>query len=787
MERNPNIRESEFSAFWLLYESSSIICLQELWVGNEELVHMFEDRFGAAGYPTRPSSSQEPTTEEMVFLMEVSRMQRISGSKNGVLDYDEFKRIWNCTWSEDPDDDGSSDDSNEGNEEEAIGFAVKNAAIFPREVEKGIWPKNYPLSDHARLTAVFSPLDRVLVNPTWMSRFKSSYVEFLPPGISDHCLSLVFLSKDVQANKPKPFKFFKFWALHPNFLTIVEQSWNIPTQGNPMQIELEHQQLKTLRGEDPIEKEIQLQNDLKSLESAETLFLKQKSKIQWLKEGDKCSKLFSSALALKHKRDTIRILVDDYGNRLESFDSMSTEVINYFTNLIGTIDNEDAFFRQGNDKYHRPDGYTPLFFKKAWHIIGEDATSAVRYFFLDSPILPAFNGTIIALVPKIPNPSKVKDFRLISCCSVFYKVITKILVWRLQKLIPDLVSLNQTTFVKGRSIMDNTLLAQELVRGYNRKNIFPRCSLKIDLHKAFDTLHWDFISVILKAIGLPSIFIKWIEIYFSTARYSISFNGTLIGFFKGAKGIRQRDPLSHLLFVLAMNVLSRLLNLTAEKGVFGYHPKCKRISLTHLSFANDLLIFYKGSIDSVIGVTTVLDLFYEISGLKLNASKCEIYAAGFHSLSLEEIHLATGFKIGSLPVRYLGIPLVSRKISEKDCYTLIDNIRARLNHWTTKTLSYASRLELIKTVLFSITNYWCRQIILPQSALSKVEQLCSRFFWKGDDKSATGARMSWQHICHLKSECGIGIKNLKTWNKASMVFLIKKNTSRRRVFMGGLY
>ncbi|XP_038994896.1 uncharacterized protein LOC120119062 [Hibiscus syriacus] len=511
-----------------------------------------------------------------------------------------------------------------------------------------------------------------------------------------------------------------------------------------------------------IEKEIQLQNDLKSLESAETLFLKQKSKIQWLKEGDKCSKLFHYALALKHKRDTIRILVDDHGNRLESFDSMSAEVINFFTNLIGTIDyevkaiepfllkdilqsaitednahdlikeitNEEiktAFFCQGNDKSPGPDGYTPFFFKKAWHIIREDVTAAVKYFFIESSLLPAFNATIVTLVHKIPNPSKVKDFRLISCCSVFYKAIYKILVSRLQKLIPDLVSLNQTAFVKGRNIVDNTLLTQELVRGYNRKNISPRCSLKIDLHKAFDTLHWDFISVILKAIGLPPIFIKWIEICLSTPRYFIAFNRTLIGFFKGAKGIRQGDPLSSLLFVLSMNVLSRLLNLAAARGVFGYHPKFKRIGLTHLSFADDLLIFCKGSIDSVIGVTSVLDLFYEIFGLKLNASKCDFYAAGLHS--------TYNIPNYGLPVRYLGISLVSRKISDKDCTSLIENIRARLNHWTTKTLSYA--------------------------VLSKLEQFYSRFFWKGADKSATGARLESKAYLQALS---YGLSHPYCWN-----------------------
>ncbi|XP_039045800.1 uncharacterized protein LOC120185726 [Hibiscus syriacus] len=429
---------------------------------------------------------------------------------------------------------------------------------------------------------------------------------------------------------------------------------------------------------------------------------------------------------------------------------MSAEVIQFFTNLIGTevpaVNNinpnllkdlfnfslptdkadslvqevtkeeiKEAFFNQGNEKSPGPDGFSPFFFKKTWHVIESDVVAAISQFFQDSFLLPAFNTTIIALVPKLPNLSK-------------------------------------SSFVKGRNITDNTLLAQELVRAYSKKNLSPRCSLKIDLHKAFDSLNWNFISAILKSIDLPRSFVTWIEICYSTASYPVSFNGSLTGFFKGAKGLRQGDPLSLLLFVLSLNVIFHLLNLAASRGLFNYHPKYKKIGLTHLSFADDRLIFYKGNVNFVTGVTCVLENFYEISGLKLNASKSELFDVGMSIAATEEIKKIKGFKLDILPVHYLGIPLLTRKISEKDCVILIDSIKTRLHNWSTKTLSYAGRLELIKIFLSSITNFWCRQVFLPHSVLKKIEQLCSRFFWKGTDKAGTGARVSWKNICHLKSE-----------------------------------
>ncbi|KAE8726077.1 hypothetical protein F3Y22_tig00007895pilonHSYRG00141 [Hibiscus syriacus] len=297
------------------------------------------------------------------------------------------------------------------------------------------------------------------------------------------------------------------------------------------------------------------------------------------------------------------------------------------------------------------------------------------------------------LVPKVPNPNIVKDFRPISCCSIIYKTATRILVNRLSVVFPSTVSMNQSIFVKGMSIVDNTLLAQELVRGYSRKKISSKCALKIDLQKAFDSLSWEFVGVILHALGLPEKFIGWILACFTNSSYSIVFNGSLVGYFKGARGVRQ------------------------------------------------------GSIDCVIGVQAILDIFYSMSGLKLNANKCEMYSAGISAEQCAAIREITGFKLGSLPVRYLGVPLVTRKLAMKDCHSLIDIIKAKLNLWANKHLSFAGRLQLICVVLFSMTNFWCKQLILSKEIIRKIKQLC-----------------------------GLGVQDVSGWNKACIVHLIMKPT-----------
>ena len=131
-----------------------------------------------------------------------------------------------------------------------------------------------------------------------------------------------------------------------------------------------------------------------------------------------------------------------------------------------------------------------------------------------------------------------------------------------------------------------------------------------------------------------------------------------------------------------------------------------------------------------------------------------------------------GFKLGVLPVRYLGVPLVTRRLSERDCIPLVDKITARINHWAVKTLSYVGRFRLIQSVIFSIQNYWSRHFLLPKSVLKKINQLCSSFFWKGNSNTAQGTRVSWNSICHPKDEGGLGLKDILSWNQAC---LLKKN------------
>lgn len=277
----------------------------------------------------------------------------------------------------------------------------------------------------------------------------------------------------------------------------------------------------------------------------------------------------------------------------------------------------------------------------------------------------ALNSTSLVLIPKRPGAECIEDFRPISCPNTLYKLITKIISNRLKCVLPDVVLPNQTAFVKDRLLLENVLLASEVLNGYHSKKSSLRIALKIDISKAFDSVRWDFILIALHAYNIPANIISAIKACITTPAFSLSINGVTAGYFKGRTGLRQGDPLSPVLFVLVMNVLSIMLDNAAKAGIFDYHPGCSHIQLTHLAFADDLLIFSDGSEKSLAGVFSILSQFEKLSGLAVNIHKTSMFSSGLPQELLDRIKTKFLLSSESLPVRYLGLPLCSKKAHDQ--------------------------------------------------------------------------------------------------------------------------
>ena len=328
--------------------------------------------------------------------------------------------------------------------------------------------------------------------------------------------------------------------------------------------------------------------------------IQQQCKIEWIKYGDDCTKFFFAKAKQRKMANYIYSIQDHRGQTVEGFDNVGKVMNNFYRNTLGTQetmrkeldpeiisqgptlsreqqirmcrdftekDIKEVIFSIPNSKSPGPDGYSSGFFKSTWTTTGPLVCAAIRKFLQNSEMPGIISETRLVLLPKIPHPQHASDFRPISCCNVLYKCISKLLCQRLKEVLPHIINPCQGAFIKGREILYNMLICQDLARGYQRKHISPRCLLKFDLQKAFDSVHWGFLKDLLNALRFPKIFTSWIMACVTTVNFIIHINGQDQGSFKGGRGLRQGDPLSPMLFVLTMEYFSRLMSsISLHKG-----------------------------------------------------------------------------------------------------------------------------------------------------------------------------------------------------------------------------
>lgn len=210
-----------------------------------------------------------------------------------------------------------------------------------------------------------------------------------------------------------------------------------------------------------------------------------------------------------------------------------------------------------------------------------------------------------------------------------------------------------------------------------------------------------------------------------------------------------------------------LLDLENNKD-FNYRPRCKKMGLIHMCFADDLLLFTRGDAISVQLLLKVLDKFAAAFGLKANRLKSCIYFGGVTNYVKDEILRVSGMSEGQLPFKYLGVPLSPQKLNVVQCQPLVKKILHKINYWAAKLLSYVGRVQLIKSVLFVIQMYWSQVFILPHKVLKLVQSACRTFLWTGKAEISKRALVNWEKVMLSNHAGWLSIINLKLWNRATI-------------------
>lgn len=281
--------------------------------------------------------------------------------------------------------------------------------------------------------------------------------------------------------------------------------------------------------------------------------------------------------------------------------------------------------RMPSDKAPGPDGFNGLFLKRRWQFLKGDFYALYSTFYQGQANLECINTSYITLVPKKDSPETVNDFRPISLMNISFKLLTKILADQLQTVILNLVHQNQYGFIRSRTIQDCLAWSYEYIQQCHQSKR-EVIILKLDFEKALDTVEHSTIIQVMTHLGFPDRWIQWVHLILSSGSSAILLNGVPRKFFKCKRGVRQGDPLSPLLFVLAVELLQVIVNKAAAMNLLTQPLPQPTEDFPIVQYADDTLMFLQADARQLVFLKAMLHSFAESTGLQVNYRKSQMYS-----------------------------------------------------------------------------------------------------------------------------------------------------------------
>ncbi|CAA7042763.1 unnamed protein product [Microthlaspi erraticum] len=407
--------------------------------------------------------------------------------------------------------------------------------------------------------------------------------------------------------------------------------------------------------------------------------------------------------------------------------------------------------------------------------VPDKITEEIKEIFTSGVVPRSINSTHIRLIPKVPSPKTVAEYRPIALCNVFYKIISKILTSRLQPILPSIISETQTAYVKGRAISDNVLITHEVLHYLKGSRATKHCSMavKTDMSKAYDRLEWSFIVAVLERLGFHAKWINMILQCISTVSFSFLVNGAAQGSVQPQRGIRQGDPLSPYIFIICGEVLSGLCRNAQDNGkLLGIQVSRGSPRLNHLLFADDTMFFCKTNQQSCESLTLILQKYEKASGQMINAHKSSIsFSSKTPGDIRERVKKTLGIEKEGGQGKYLGLPeSFGRK--KKDLFSLIvDRIHQRSVKYSSRFLSSAGKLTMLKSVLSAMPTYSMSCFKLPAGLCKRIQSALTRFWWDTKIGERKMCWLSWDKLTRSKRDGGLGFRDIQSYNDAFLAKL----------------
>lgn len=362
------------------------------------------------------------------------------------------------------------------------------------------------------------------------------------------------------------------------------------------------------------------------------------AKRDWLSMGDRNTQFYYAWASQRRRQNNIEQITDLAGTIWSNQEDVGRVFTSYFQQLFSTegskglkecISAVDPKVTPGMNEYlvrvflpqevdtalaqmnplkaPGPDGFGACFYQKHWLTLGDTVRQAALEFLNVGTVSPSFNSTLFALIPKVYPAVSVSDFRPISLCNVFYKLVAKVLANRLKQVLLEVISPHQSAFVPGRLITNNVLVAYEALHTMHSriKGRKGYMALKLDMSKAYDRVEWGFLEAMMQKLGFADRWIAIIMLCVNSVSYQVLVNGTPYGCIVPTRGLR---------FLLCVEGLCALMRKAEIHGLVTGIPIAGRgFKLSHLFFTDDSLIFCRANYSEWGNVMTLLKQYEKAS------------------------------------------------------------------------------------------------------------------------------------------------------------------------------
>ena len=502
--------------------------------------------------------------------------------------------------------------------------------------------------------------------------------------------------------------------------------------------------------------------ELEELRKIKLEGLKIRSKAIWVDQGEKPTKYFCALENRNYISKCMPNLIKSDGSKTESEHEIVEETKKYYKNLyserevdninleecintneIPILTNEQneklegnitkteaatALLHMKNNKSPGSDGFSAEFFKFFWKDIGDFFVRSINFSFNNGQLSITQKEGLITCIPKgDKDKQQLKNWRPISLLNVSYKIASACIANRIKQYLPLLINDDQTGFISGRFIGENTRRLYDLFN-FTEENNVPGLLLLIDFEKAFDSLAWSFISKTLTFFNFGESIRKWVSIFYKNINSCVLVNGQASEWFFINRGCRQGDPLSPYIFILCAEILAMLIRQNENiKGV-------KIGNKEHLisQYADDTSLTLNASEHSLKHTLLVLKFYAKASGLHVNIEKTKV--VWFGSMKGSNLEFVKEEKLcwekGTFNVLGIRFSLDLKEMIKINYDDKIKSIKSLLNQWSKRNLTPYGKITVLKTLALSKINHLLIALPNPNEIVIKeLETLFFKFLW----------------------------------------------------------